>query len=171
MRAESDLGCTPFSLYYSEGFDNDEIGYIMLKEFSKLSFGNIALNYKDIELIKKKPEAWGDFLKFKKELEQMKNSKFYASYSYYNVLQISKLNFKKLATLTKNKEFVSKFEANLHRFPSFKSDLRSNFKEAFEVRDRSETVNYRLNEIFKDFLPDIIIRKLVDNLSLEDLPQ
>lgn len=73
------------------------------------------------------------------ELKQMSNFKFYAPFTYYSVLQMSK-NIKKLANLTKNEEFLAKFEANLDSFSCYKSDLQEIMAEAVQLKNQLDAV-------------------------------
>lgn len=43
-------------------------------------------------------------------------------------------------------------------------------KEAFQVKNELETVQSRLKSMFGNFIPDIVMRKLAENLTSEDLP-
>lgn len=43
-------------------------------------------------------------------------------------------------------------------------------EEADQLRIKLEEVNQRLNSVFKDVFPCMVIRILSENLALEDLP-
>lgn len=103
-----------------------------------------------------------------KELSQMSNTTFYGSHSYCSVFSMAK-NIKKLAKLTKNDEFVKKFEANLS-FPIYQDDLRWVLNKAIKFRDQTNIVYSILCATFSNFLPDVITRKLAENLTVKDLP-
>lgn len=165
---ESNEGHTPLSFIVSN-MDKEGCIIIIIKEITKLVFKNIPCSKKDLDLIQKTPRTKEHFEKCTAELEQMSTNKFYGIYSYYFVLDISN-SMKKLVHLTKNKEFVKAFEANLHNFHYYADDLQRIFKEAVEIKDKSEEVHARLYSVFGDVLPDIAIRKLGDDLALEDLP-
>lgn len=167
-------GSTPFSeldLSMWSSPERSDFGCIcvMVREISKLIFENLSVPNTDLDLIKTNQGILTYFEKCTKELDQMSKRKFFNSYSYYSVLMMSK-KIKKLASLMKNKEFVSKFEDNLTEFSFYIDDLQRILNEAVEVRDRLQIVESKLNYIFEDFFPDIVINKLADNLTLEDLP-
>lgn len=166
---ESRFSSTPFSELIPERDKYEPCSIAMVKEFSKLSFENIPIFEKDMHQIRKIPKAQKNFEKRADELKQLASTKFYASYSYYSLLRMSK-NIKKLALLTKNDDFVTNFQTNLDKFIYYKQDLQRILEEASQYRDRLDCIQFRLYLIFKEIFPDIIIRKLADNLSLEDLP-
>lgn len=167
LSPEDQNGRTPFSLLEYHNFVDGCLS-AMVKEFSKLSFENKPVSKKDMQLIESNAKAREHFEICAKELSRMKSTKFYDSYSYYSVLKMSK-KIKKLANLTKNKEFVSKFHVNFS-FPLYESDLLRIFNEAFYVRDRSMLVDSRLYFLFGNMLPDVVISNLGKLLTVEDLP-
>lgn len=103
------------------------------------------------------------------ELNQISNTFFFKPYNYYSILCLPECT-KKLAYLSKNEEFVKNFLENLCSFDIYKSDLFHNFEKILKLRDNSIEIEERLNAIFKDYFTAIIIRKLAENLCLEDLP-
>lgn len=165
----NNYGKTPFLLLQS-GEDNfNQCMVIMTQEFSKVSFENLPIPEICICLILSNSELHKYFEKCKMELSQMKTTRFYASHSYYSVLKMSK-NIKYLTKLTKNEQFVKKFEASLWSFSCFKNDLQGIFDEAILMRDNIKIIAMRLKSTFHGYLPDIVLRKLAENLILEDLP-
>lgn len=166
VRAKSKYGMTPFEQlpHFIYPAVIVPCASMILKEYSKLHFENIPTHVSEI---------WSRgeveyFENCKRELNHLSNFKFYASFTYYSVLKMSK-NIKKLASLVKNKEFVSKFHMSFSEVFYFKDDLRRILEDAEKVRDEFEEVVSRLDSTFGDFLPDIVIRKLAYNLRLEDL--
>lgn len=160
-------GVTPFAFF--DNIEYDSGCFAMIREFSKLSIKNIPFNMEDMEIIQTNPLAKEYFNKCVNELNQMKNTVFYTPFSYYSVFKMSK-KIRKLAHLTKNEEFLLEFEANLSSFKYFQNDLKTIIKEAVYVRDESDAVESRLKCIFGNFFPDIVLRKLVAELALKDLP-
>lgn len=69
----------------------------------------------------------------------------------------------------KNEEFVKKFEQNLS-FSYYGNELRRHFDEAILVRDKSLVVESSLNFTFGNFFPKLVLNKLAENLTVEDLP-
>lgn len=165
-------GHTPFFYLISQKSYDFYVPCIrtVTKEMAKQKFlKNAELSEKNMALITANSEIQTLFLNCMEELYQLSSIKFYARYSYHSVWNMSR-NLKKLANLTKNKEFVFKFEQGLHKFSDYKDDLRRIFDDAIQVRDKSITVISRLKDLFKDLLPEIVIRKLSENLIPEDLP-
>lgn len=173
-------GKTPFYLlFYQAGQDFDENDVdkanfdsslsVMVKEFAKLSFENIQISKIDMKLIRNNPKAKEIFEKCTKELQQMASTKFYGFYTYYSVMKMTK-NLKKLAHLTKNEKFTSKFKKSLVGFPYYAVDLHRILEEATLLKKKFEASLSRLNFIFNDFLPDVVYRKMSENLKVEDLP-
>lgn len=170
VSAVSEFGETPLSMLDPDDCDTYErFLTVMIKEFSKLSFGNISFSARDMDSIRDTPKAREKFERCTAEMEEMARTKFYGHYSYYSVLKMSR-RMNKLSSLTKNREFKRNFERSLPRFSNYRSDLRRIFDDAVELGVRSEAVSSRLNSIFENFLPDIVIRKLAENLTVEDLP-
>lgn len=172
ISAEDFEGATPFSLLDPEDYEESNVLSIntMVQEMAKIKFlNNQTVSKKDMDLVDSHPAVRELFETCSKELLKMSTTKFYTSYSYFFMFKIIKVN-KKLVELTKNEEFVSKFEASLHMFTYYGNDLRSIFDEVVKVRDQSLIVEHRLYSIFGDYLPDIVIRKLTANLTPENLP-
>lgn len=172
ITVENQMGVTPFALLEPQDYEESDIPCIniMIREIAKLKFfDNSAVNKNDMDLIRSNPVLEKYFQSCIEELDQMSSLKFYASFSMCSVLRMSK-NIKKLANLSKNEELVAKFYSNLNKFSYYENDLLRIMKEAIQVRDESITVESRLEILFADFFPRIIVRKLADNLSPKDLP-
>lgn len=171
--SEEDLnGDTPFSLLEPQLYQAIDARCIntMVKEMALVKFANdLSVSKNDMNLVEAHPVVRKLFQNCTEELYQMSEIKFYSSYSYYSVWEMSK-NIKKLVELTKNEEFVTKYEENLLKFSCYCDDLQIIYNKAIKERDRSLNVIYRLYSIFGKHLPDVVIRKLSENLTLEDLP-
>lgn len=167
----NDSGVTPFLQLHPENFNRYSDGCIslMIEEFSKLSFENISISEEDMNLINAFPTVRDYFESCKIELKQMANINFYAEFSYYSILKMSK-NIKRLAHLTKNKKFIASFETNLDSFPYYKKHLLRIWAKAVQVKGKIDAVESVLKNIFGKYLPEIVIRILSDYLNLEDLP-
>lgn len=140
---EDDEGFTPFSLIRPGRRGSHDICKIMFTtEMAKLKFQNSLVSQKDVDSIQNDPRTREQYEKCLFELDQMSKTIFYAPYSYYSVLKMSK-NIKKLAYLAKNNEFVVAFKANLISFSHYKDDLRRIFKKAVQLRDECVTI-YRI---------------------------
>lgn len=167
-----DDGNTPiyYLLNYSDE-DDDVEGLLrtVLQESAKLNFDSSKDTEDDTDFlwdIKYGHEIY-DF--YMQELSEMTSSKFYPPYSYYSILKMSK-NLKQLSHLTRNEEFVASFEAKLHEFKHFKDDLQSIFNKAVNARNNAQIVNSRLSSLFGDFFPSLVIKKIAEDLTVEDLP-
>lgn len=140
----------------------------MLKEFAKLIFEDKPVFKEDLDLILVNSEVREYFEQCKCEILLMANTTFYHSYTYYSVLKMSK-NMVKLANLITNKEFVAAYEKNLS-FSCYNNDLLKILNQAIKARDEAAVVYSRLNSVLKNFLPELVIEKLRDNLTIKDLP-
>lgn len=177
VSVENNFGETPLARLMSDEdiYDEedekarDQCAPIMIKEIAKLSFENLPTSKSNSGLIQNSLVLKKIFQSCLKELAEMKNKKFYAGYSYHYILKMS-TNIKKLAQLTKNHEFVLKFELNLKSFSNYENDLRKILEEAVQEKNRLYAVEARLKSILCNCLPDIVVRNLAKNLILEDLP-
>lgn len=160
---------TPFSLLDPENDNYDTCKKIMVKELARLRFENIPITELDLEILYIDEKTQEFFENCLKELKEMSLKKFYRSYSYYFILKTSQ-SPKKLAKLTKNKDFVAMFERNVSVFQFYKDNLQFIFDKAIQVRNKLIFVETKLNKIFGQYLPEIVIKKLSKNLTLEDLP-
>lgn len=168
IRLEDNNGETAFGTIRFDKEESEKSAVIMIKEFAKLNFENEIFSKKDMNLIKNKLVLAKHFKNCEKELSEMSCIKFYPPYSYYGVLMMSK-NIKNLANLLKNEEFKKAFEKNLS-FSYYKDDLQRIFDEAIKLTEKLVFVYSSLLYIFDDHLPDVVIRKLAENLTPEDLP-
>lgn len=169
INAEDEDGETPFAILDNRWNQYDVCVQIMVKEFSRRIHENLSVSEKNIHMMRKNPKALKYFELCLAEINQMTSTKFYSPHSYYTVFKASKNDLKKLSHLTKNEDFVTKFESNLHKFPFYQNDLQRTFKKATEMRDESLIVESKLYLSFGNLFPDIVIRKLVDNIISEDV--
>lgn len=168
---ENTGGKTPFMLMYPQEYHENDVPCIKLlvKEIAKrMFFNHPSVSTKDINTIQAHPIMEEFFQICTKELSQMASTKFYPPYSYCCVLKMwRKIN--KLANLTKNEEFVASFEKNLLKFGHYKNELEEILNKAVTARDNSLIVESSLKSMFGNCFPDVIIRKLADNLVIKDL--
>lgn len=125
---------TPLSVFIDFlGKDDDwnQCLLAMLKGFAERVLEKIPVSKTDIKAITKNQKIKKLFDMCLHELNQMAKTKFYAAHSYYSVLKMSN-DINKLAALTKNEEFVKKFEAGLEEFSYYNSDLKSILEEAIK---------------------------------------
>lgn len=169
-------GLTPFEEINNENplfMDDRNINgcvRAVMKEYSKLIFGNLPVS-ESYSKLKQANKAVSEesFNEFTNELNEMKKTKLFGSCSYYSLLRKS-VKIKKLSRHLKNEEFIENFERNLKKFPTYEKDLRRIFSQAFPARQELLIVESRLKPIFSNFLPDLVIRSLAENLSTDDLP-
>lgn len=154
---------------YYDPCRNDRCIVIMIKEFAKLSFEDKPISSIDMKLIlsNENPKLQEIFESCKTELKLMSSTKC-DSYSFYTFFKMSK-NINKFAKLTKNKKLLANFDAKLKNFSYYQNDLREMRKEAIEIRDRLEINKSKLDLVFKDHLPDVVIQKLTNIVTAEDL--
>lgn len=99
----------------------------------------------------------------------MKKDEFYEKLTLYDINQMRK-NPKKLIYLTENKDFVEAFRVvwNKELFHYYGTDLDEIFKEAVANGDVIRSEITKLHSIFKDHLPNLIIREIAHFVS-EDI--
>lgn len=165
---ENDFGRTPYYDLDMEDEDYHSCMRVMVKEFSKMTFENLPIHEDDMNKLKRYTNDYKFYENCLNELSQLAKIKFYGSYTYYFVLVSKK--FKKLANLTRNKDFVKHFKDGLS-FPCYNDDLQRILEEAIQMRDQLLTIESRLKFTFGHSCPDIVIRKLANSLTVEDLPQ
>lgn len=160
-------GRTPFSLLNPDEVDYDGCLVSMVEKFSLLSFENLPISGSDANFIQDKPMAPEHFEKCIAELGRLSSTEFVHGHSFYSVLKMS-IGMKKLAKYATNEELVLKFEENLRQITYYTNDLLNIWEQAIRTREKSEAVTSTLHSILDDFLPDKIILKLTENLTLED---
>lgn len=170
ISAQDLSGRTPFSWLQPEMENYDQCVITMLKAFSRLAFENVPIIKYDMDLIEANNKFREHFQKCLEELAKMSSTQFHGpKYSYYSLL-CARMGMKKLSNLMKNPELVQKVEENLPKFPYYEDHLREILDEVIQIRDRFETVYLRLNSVFRDFFPDVVLRNLANNIEVEDLP-
>lgn len=169
VSAEDNRSRTPFSILIAKRFWEKNCSKVIIREIAKQKlFGTSAISKIDMNLIQAKPEYQKYLHNCIMELSKMASTQFYPPYSYSSIFDMTG-NIKKLANLTRNKEFVRKFKKQLS-FLRYKNDLLRIYQEATELRDNLENVHSRLSSMFGDILPDLVISKVSESLTVEDLP-
>lgn len=149
--AKDEKGRNPFYFLDPEVPNYGQCMSLMVKEFSKLMFEKISVSDKDEDFILDEPMARKYFENCTSELEKMASTVINGSHSYYTILGMSK-NVKKLAMLLKDEDFVQEFISKLGMFSCYESDLTQLLEEAFQITDRLDHVDSRINSSFGDFL-------------------
>lgn len=161
-------GKTPFGCLNLEKRNYDACVEIVVKEFASLNHEKPLVSRVNMELVESNEKARECYEKCRSELNQMFSTKFYEFYSYYHVLKMTK-SIKKLANLMKNENFFSKFESGLGAFNHYEKDLRKIWNESLKIKNKMLIVESKLNAIFWDYIPAVVITKLAENLAVEDL--
>lgn len=169
ISAQLNNGYTPLSYLVPTKKGYDTCCRVMIREFSKLHFEKISIFQRDMDMIQKNREARDYFENCTAELKNLSSTKFYGAHTYYSVLKES-ISVEKLASLMNNSEIVLEFFENSQQFVYYNGDLKKIWKEAIKIRKKFEDVKSRLEFIFNDCLPEIVIRNLANNLTLDDLP-
>lgn len=141
---------------------------VMIKEITKRKFfDSLSVSELDLDFIRNNSSLRDFFEKCELELFKLASVEFHQSYCYCSVFVMAK-DIKKLAKLAKNKKFVENFREKL-LFPMYGSDLQRIFNEAVKLKEESQIVFCRVNCLFGDILPDVVLRKVAKNLTLEDV--
>lgn len=99
----------------------------------------------------------------KSELNEMQKMIIHSSFSYFSVLKMYK-NIYQLACLTKNKDFIEKYELNVTKIHYYEKKIKAIMNEALQLRDKLLSQESTLYYIFGKTFPNIIIKKLSRNL-------
>lgn len=154
-------GNTPLTI---AGQEKLEVTFI--KEVVKLQF-----KYQPVRL--ENLEYWGNDERTKKifdeclvELNQMKHYRvYYHNYDNISIYSVLDMKLEKLIMLTKNEDFFSTFESLKplirRSFGYYGSDLCDAFEAAEERKDLLQMEEKKLLEVFKDFLPELVINKIL----------
>lgn len=158
-------GKTPF-----EYVVNARVQALMIREFAILSFESKTICDENLYYLLIDESIRNGFKNCSEELEKMKDVKFYSNYSLLDVLQMRR-NRKKLTRLVRNVDFVEAFKSGWSRetFKNYASDLDIIILEAEERKTNWISEEKKLLSIFKDFLPELVIRKLAFHVKCQDL--
>lgn len=140
---------------------------IFTKELSKLVLENIELHKINTKFLKTNPNANDLFKKCKAELDRMNCTKFYGTLTYYSLLK--KKCLKKILNLLNDEELLIKFQQQCKTLLYYDDDLHKIFDEAVQLKEEFESVYSKIKSVFKNFLPDLVLRKLAENLKIDDL--
>lgn len=162
---------TPYRLLQrAEDINFEECMKVMVREFAKLSWDQSpAVKDSDLRLIKRNPRSLKYFLTCLDELEKMSETKFFGSHSYYSISKMS-MSLTRLSKLMKNEELLTKFRTDLPKFTLYGMKLQEILDAALLVRDRTIAVETRLQWAFNNVFPDVVLRQLARNFTVEDLP-
>lgn len=168
--AQTSDGVTPLSLliHFHLGRCNEAL-VVMMKKLSRLSFENRPIPKSDMNLIRKNPKARKHFEKCTAELKKMAVTPLWGSQTLHSLLKMNS-EIKKLSSLAKNVDHLSKILDICCRFSYFRRDLILKLAGTVKVWNDTLIVEVRLNPLFKDLLPWPIIKKLSENLTVDDLP-
>lgn len=152
------LGHTPLTSQHNTLFFSQR-KKIIVKELAKLSCENQYICSDNLEYLKLE-SVKGYFKECTDELTLMKDRKVYSNYSLYDILRMREQP-KKLIYLSKKKDFVTSFESFGwdDDITHFNHDLKNIFNKAVKKRNIIQTEEKKLHSVFKDYLPDLVIRK------------
>lgn len=142
---------------------------LLVEEIAKLKFDDQEIHSKNLSWIEESPKLQNIFTECLKELQKMKDSKFYNDVSFYDVF-VMKKQIKRLALLTKRKDFTSSFKSSKYtrKFPHYGENLRSIFEEAENRKDAVKSAEKKIYEssIDKAFsLPPKVMKLIVDSAT------
>lgn len=169
ITVQDENGETPFALLKPNKNDHYNQSIInMIKRIAKVVFQNLPLLESDMKLLKENIKALELYNQCTAELEQMVNTEFFAPNSIYSMIN-GTISMKKLAYLTKNEELVSKFEDYLPRFSNYSEDLQRILKEAIILKDKLDAIENKLDSVFAEIFPSVIVRNFIDYLTVDKL--
>lgn len=122
--------------------------FILVKELAKLKFESKFICNRNLEYLQQKENVREVFEDCIKELQKMRDTKFYNNFSLYEILKLRK-NRIKLILLTKNEDFVSAFKLTCNISLSFEyygDDLKDDFENALKKRDILECEKKKIYE-------------------------
>lgn len=149
------FGNTPFMLAFNESRVN------LVKKFAIMRLEGQPICEENLESLKEDDECQKLFVDCVDELQKMKKHRLCDNISLYDVFRMKKKH-KKLFVLTKNKNFCSSFESSWEResFMNYGKELDYIFEDALARRNNFLSEEKRLLSIFKDYLPELAIRKI-----------
>lgn len=160
INVQDNDGLTPFT--FEPYLDKEEI---FVKHLAQLKFENQFISAENLKHLDERQDLRKLFEECLGELQRMKDHKLYTGFSLYDVLHTHQRP-KKLISLTKNENFVEKFNClDLESFQYYGDDLDDNFRQVTKRRDIIETEKMaemgKLYPIFKNHFPDLVLRKIV----------
>lgn len=142
---------------------------ILIKELAKMKYEGKPICDENLDCLKKFNVLKTMFEKCLHELQKLEDSVFWNGLNLYDILKMRTQRCK-LTTLTKNECFVSAFksvcDSNIFKF--YGSNIDHIFEKAAERRDVLCLAEIEMSSIFKNYLPDLVIRNVSYFLN-EDL--
>lgn len=151
----NDKGETPLS----SGFC---CSYTLMKEIAKMNLENQPVCPENMEYIQIIDDFREEFDEIVEDLKELKNIKIYSNITAYDILLMRK-EHKKMFSLTKNQIFVAKYtmwQDQRKLFAHYDDDLEKIFKKALEKSVAMKAAEAELYSIFKDYLPELTIRRV-----------
>lgn len=144
---------------------------IFILKLAVNDFENLPDNQAEINYVKSLPEAHRIFEGCKSELQKMSDITFYRGLTYFSILKMSK---DELAKFLVNTDFVTSYKSQYSALTNVENlylkELDKIWSDDSEIKQKSYIVYTRLAQIFKDYLPYILIKKVASHLTPEDLP-
>lgn len=139
----------------------NECQNLILKHIVKVLAKNICLPEVYINYIFDNPTNLEIFYDCIQELEQLKVMKFFQNYSYYDILMMNQADIFELAFLLKNSDFDNDFLCKFPHSSNFSEDLWIVYYDGVNGSCNCRYIYCFLESIFYNYLPALIIRKIV----------
>lgn len=138
-----------------------EIKEIFIKELARLKFEGEPLCYGNLVFLLQERNLLSNLQECADELQAMKDHVIYGDLSLCDILRV-KENRKRLIFLARNEIFVEKFLSDWNRdsFKYYAATLDRIFVDSLERRDYLEREKEKFHKIFKNYFPDLVIRKV-----------
>lgn len=142
--------------------NKQKVAVEVVKELAKLKFENQYVCPENLDWIGQNHILEETFKGCLEELQKMKNHVLWKNVSLYNVLKRDYDRTKKLTFYTKNVNFIKAFNTGWDResLLNYNEHLDDIFEDALQIRDFLQSEEEKMIIIFKDFLPEVVVRKL-----------
>lgn len=136
------------------------IVFAFLKDLAVKNFNSLPICDENLELLTE-DNMQICFEKMLAELKSMKNSEVYNGLTLYDLLLL-RHDCKKLFSIVKNENFIAAFESSWDRcsFKIYGSDVHAVVQDAIELKETLKFEEKKLHSVLKDFLPELVTRKL-----------
>lgn len=141
----------------------------LIKELAKLKFENRYICQENLKCLQQNEKDLKYFKNCLNELQKMKDTHVQNGLTLYDILTMEN-RFNKLISLAKNRNLVESYEIFKIRclFPYFIEDLDYIVEKPLKIRSILQLEEKKLYPIFKDYLPELVIEKIV-HFSTEEL--
>lgn len=169
ISAKDKEGHTPFSNLDATEENFHRCQNYFIKEFAKIFIEGHSITDQDSQSIESNSNLKELLANCMNELEDMKKTKLFFSFNSYQILNKS-IGIKKLARLLHNDDNIVKIKELIENLRFYNEHLQSILEEALQEKTDYYITCSKLNDIFRNFLPAVVKRKLADSLNAKDLP-